>query len=166
MKKLIMATVMVLLLAGTVWAGKKTMSSSQSVDINAPASKVWAVLVDPNNWTKDNPVIVKSKLVKGDGESVGSVIKFQPIVGKRKPKAKLTISISEKHKKLEYTVKLKMPGFKGIMGFTLVEKNGVTTLTNYEKATHRFIEKFIRQEDMDKEHLDWVKAVKKIVESK
>ena len=163
MKRLIFATIVVGVLAGMLHAAEKKMSTYQTVEINAPAEKVWAILVDANNWAQDNPTVKESKLIEGDGEQVGSVIKCTLVVGGKKARPKFTVSISEKYKKLEYTIDLAM--VEGVTGFTLEEKDGITKLTNYEIASGALL-KFIKQQDMDTEHLEWANSVKRRAETK
>jgi len=160
MKRIILLMTAMIFMSTVAFSAKK-LSSSQSVKINAPTEKVWAVLIDPNNWPKDNPAVHKAKLVSGDGESVGSVIKFMPVVGGKKTHATLTITISEKNRKIEYEVKLH--GGKAVMGFELSAQNGTTVLTNYEKA-EGLILRFISQQDMDEEHRLWAESVKRRAE--
>jgi len=160
MKKIVLLMAAVVFMSAVAFGAKK-LSSSQSVKIYAPAEKVWAVLTDPNNWPKDNPAVHRAKVVSGDGESVGSVIKFMPVVGGKKTHATLTITISEKNRKIEYEAKLH--GGKAIMGFELSDQNGATVLTNYEKA-EGLILNFVSQRDLDEEHRLWAESVKRRAE--
>ncbi|OGP55774.1 MAG: hypothetical protein A2V67_13665 [Deltaproteobacteria bacterium RBG_13_61_14] len=161
MKKVLVSVIFAALCFSVACSGKK-IYSSQSVEIQAPASEVWAVLVDPDHWAEDNPSVAEAKLVEGDGEAVGSVIKFKPVVGGRKVKVTLTVAQSEKHQKIEYTIKA--PAVKSVMGFELSEQDGVTKLTNYEDAQGLLL-RFTSQEDTDAEHREWVEAVKRKVEA-
>ena len=162
MQNKIAMLVLLALCIGMTGAAKEK-STSQSVEINAPASQVWAVLVDADQWADDNPAVKQSKLISGDGEKVGSLIEYTPVVGKLSPvKLKVTLTVSEKNQKLEYLAD--QTGVKMVMGFELTEKNGVTTLTNYERASG-FITQAVSQSNMDEEHRLWAKAVKKRVEN-
>jgi hypothetical protein len=155
----IMAALCLFLLLTGAALGK---DSSQSVEIKAPASRVWAVLIDVNHWADDNPAVRKSELIGGNGESVGSVIQYYPVVGKVKPvKLEVTITVSEKNARLEY--KGGAAGVDMVMGFELREKDGVTTLTNYEHA-RGYTVNLVSQQNMDAEHRQWAEAVKKRVE--
>ena len=158
----IFAMLTVLVALSIIAAGAaKEKSTSQSVEINAPASEVWAVLVDAEHWAQDNPAVKQSKLVSGDGEKTGSLIEYTPVVGKLSPvELKVKLTVSEKNQKLEYVAS--QPGVEMVMGFELTEKNGVTTLTNYELASG-FITRAVSQSNMDEEHRLWANAVKKRV---
>jgi carbon monoxide dehydrogenase subunit G len=157
------AMLVLLALSISLSGAVKEKSTSQSVEINAPASKVWPVLVDADHWVDDNPAVKQSKLISGDGEKAGSLIEYTPVVGKVSPvKLKVTLTVSEKNQKLEYVAD--QPGVKMVMGFELTEKNGVTTLTNYERASG-FIPQAVSQANMDEEHRLWAKAVKNRVEN-
>ena len=161
MKRIIIYTLTVACCGVIAYAAAKQLSSRQSADINAPASKVWTILVDPNTWAEDNPAVKKAKLISGNGEAVGSVVEFYPVVGKKSIKATLTVKVSEKLKKLEFDVKLL--GATAIMGFELTEQDGKCTLVNYETATGAMVN-MISQEDMDWEHKEWVQSVKRRAE--
>lgn len=163
MKKVLTTVMGGLLVLGLV-AAVTEKKSSQSVEIKAPAAEVWKVLIDVNHWPDQNPAVKSAKLVSGDGEKVGSVIEFYPVIGKMKPmKVTLTIAGSEKNRKLEYTAKV-TGGVITVMGFELKEADGTTTLINYEHAKGPAV-MLISQEDMDNEHRQWVESVKKRVEA-
>jgi len=157
------AMLALLALCLTLAGAAKDKTTTQSVEIKAPASKVWAVLVDANHWADDNPAVKQSKLVSGDGEQVGSRIEYTPVVGKVAPvKLKVKLTVSEKNHKLEYVAD--QTGVDMVMGFELSEKKGVTTLSSYEVASG-FITRAVSQDQMDEEHRLWAEAVKERVES-
>jgi len=152
-------------LPGIGMAGE--ISTSQSAEVNASAEEVWALLIDANHWADWNPAVSDATLAKGNGEDVGSVVKFVPVIGGKKAvKVKLTLARSEKPGIYEFTAKA--PGMKIVFGFSVEEKEGVCTVTSYETikgpGTGAF-EALYGQEGLDREHRDWVEAIKKKLES-
>ncbi len=164
MKRMILILALVFISSAVVLAAKR-FTTSQSGQVNAPASAVWALLIDAGNWADWNPAVIESKIIKGDGESVGSVVKFLPMIGDKKAVArvKLKIAISEKPDKLEFHAKV--PGAKIVFGFTISEKDGVSKVTSYETITG-FMAGRITQENLDKEHHMWVEAIRKKLETR
>ena len=142
------------------------LSTSQSVEVNASPEQVWALIVDADNWAAWNPAVKKSKLKKGDGEQTGSVVEFTPIIGgKSAPKVKLKLEKSQKPNRHEFTAKA--PGLKIVFGRTVTQKDGVTIVTSYETITGPGAVGFkamYGQEGLDREHREWVHAIKKKLE--
>ena len=142
------------------------MSTSQSAVVNASPDQVWALLVDADRWAEWNPAVKKSELKKGDGEKIGSVVKFTPIIGgKSAPPVKLKLEKSDKPNKYEFTSRA--PGMNIVFGFSIVEKDGVTTVTSYETITGMGTAGFkalYGQDGLDREHREWVEAIKKMLE--
>ncbi len=147
----------------------KELSTSKSAEVNAPASNVWALLVDADHWADWNAAVKSSKLIEGNGEAVGSKVKFVPIIGDKKAPMpiKLTVEKSKRTEKLEYTAKVL--GMNIVFGFTLEQKDGVCTVESYEKisgAGSGLFAKFFTQEGLDKEHRVWVESIKKKLEAR
>lgn len=174
MKKSMAATIAIVTL---LWASAgicAELATSQSIEVNASPEEVWALLVDADNWAEWNPAVKKSELIKGDGEETGSVVEFTPIIGgKNAPKVKLTLVKSDKplpggdgvwtHEFSSSSV-----GIKIVFGRTITHKDGVTTVTSYEKITGPGAAAFkamYGQEGLDREHREWVEAIKKKLES-
>jgi mxaD protein len=62
-----------LALAGAALAAAPTLSTTKSIEIDAPASKVWTVVKDfsgLNNW---HPAVAKDEIVEGKDDTVGAV---------------------------------------------------------------------------------------------
>ncbi len=168
MTKKIAAVFMAALVATSVVMAAKQISTTQSAEVAAPADAVWALLKDVNNWAEWNPAVLKAKIKKGDGESLGTVVKFNPMIGDKKgPPVKLTLTKSEKNKVLEYSSD--MPGLKVIFGFSIEPSGDKNKVTSYETITGPGVagfEVFGGQEALDIEHRQWVEAIKKKLEGK
>lgn len=168
MKKYLSGIIITLLLTGLAYSAAKQISTTQSGEVNASTENVWALLIDVNKWAEWNPAAVKkATLVEGDGEHVGSVVEFHPIIGgKKAPKVKLTLIKSQKPSLYEFSAE--EHGMDIVLGFTITEKDGVATVTSYETISGRGVRIFesrYGQEGLDQEHMDWVEAIKKKLES-
>jgi len=163
MKKWLIALLLLPALASVALA-EKTLSTSQAADIRAPATAIWQLLTDADAWSEWNSAVIKSRLVEGNGEEEGSVVKFKPLIGDFKPPAKVKLKLvrSEKYKIHEFHAR--MLGSKIVFGRKLEEKNGVTKVTSYEKITG-LMARFISRENLDKEHRMWVDSIKEKLES-
>jgi len=145
------------------------ISTAQRGTIKTSAAEIRALLADVNHWADWCPAVGQAELIQGDGQTVGSRIKFHPVIaGKKLPTAvKLTLSKSEPPGLLEYTGS--QPGLKITRGWKLEEKEGVCEITSYETITGPGVKAFIRlygKDGLDQEHRTWVEAIKKKIESK
>ena len=162
------------------------LSTAQSIEVRATPCQVWALLVNADKWSEWNPAVQSSKLVKGDGHTVGSKIRFTPVIGDKKSPLPITLTLHEysKPEKLEY--KAGMSGMHITFGFTIEAakpcshcrqnnpepcpcKSEPQTLkvTSYETisgAGSGLFKVFFSQEGLDKEHQTWVQAIKKQLE--
>ncbi len=174
MKKSMAVTIAIVTL---LWAAAgicAELASSQSIEVNASPEEVWALLVDADNWAEWNPSVKKAELKKGDGEKIGSVVEFMPIIGgKNAPKVKLTLAksdkpVAESDGVWTHEFSASSAGIKILFGRTITHKYGVTTVTSYEKisgpGTNAF-KAMYGQEGLDREHREWVEAIKKKLES-
>jgi carbon monoxide dehydrogenase subunit G len=144
------------------------ISTSQSEQVNASPDEVWALLIDADNWASWNSAVKTSKITKGNGSDVGSVVTFNPIIGgKDAPKVKLKLEKSDEPN--TYAFSSKAPGIQVIFGFTIIEKDGGCEVTSYETITGPGASGFkaiYGQDGLDQEHRTWVEDIKKKLESK
>ena len=174
MNKSMAATIAIVTL---LWASAgicAELATSQSIEANASPEEAWALLVDADNWAEWNPAVRKAELKEGDGEKIGSVVEFSPIIGgKNAPKVKLNLAKSDKPLNdaegiWTHEFSASSVGIKIVFGRTITHKDGVTTVTSYEKITGPGAAAFkamYGQEGLDREHRVWVEAIKKKLES-
>ena len=133
MKKLVMIIIFIILIACLIlWVKGNAMREIQTeIEINASPEKVWAVLVDIDNWDKWNPIIVQA----GGDATVGSelTITMRGEDGKDGPKYMPIVTNLEKSTSFEWRAKM-MSEFMFTNGrvFKLEKSNTGTRLVNKE----------------------------------
>jgi len=166
MKRTGLAVALVLLAAAAVMAAN-SISTSQSGTIKADPEKIWALLVDADHWADWCPAVQKAELIKGDGKTVGSQVRFWPIIGGKKgPAVVLTVSKIEPLRLLEYTAN--PPGMKIVFGKKIEVKDGVSEFTSYETIDGPGVPVFVKlygQDGLDQEHRAWVDGLRKKLEA-
>jgi hypothetical protein len=167
MKRAVIIAVLILAAASAVIAADE-VSTAQSGRVNSPPAAVWALLVDANHWADWCPAVEKAELVKGDGQAVGSEVKFWPVIGGKKSPAaiKLGLSKSEPNRLLEY--RASQPGMEIVFGWRIEEKDGGCVFTSYETISGPGVKLFLKmygQDGLDQEHRAWVDSMVKKLES-
>ncbi|HUT52684.1 MAG TPA: SRPBCC family protein [bacterium] len=144
------------------------ISTSQSGMVIAPPAAIWALLADVNHWADWCPAVEKAQIVKGDGQTPNSQVKFRPVIGgKKTPTAiKLVLSKSEPNRLLEY--RGGPAGMDITLGWKIEEKDGGSEFTSYETISGPGVKLFLKlygQSGLDQEHRAWVEAARKKLES-
>ena len=156
-----------LLLLATAVVAATSISTSQSGTIKADPEKIWTLLVDANHWADWCPAVRKAELIKGDVKTVGSRVKFWPVIGGKKgPAVILTLSKIAPLRLLEYTAS--QPGMNIVFGKKIEVKDGTSEFTSDETIGGSGAPVFVRiygQDGLDQEHREWVEAIKKKLES-
>jgi mxaD protein len=62
-----------LALAAAAWAAAPPLSTTKSIDIDAPAAKVWTVVKEFNGLNTWHPAVAKDEIVEGTNDAVGAV---------------------------------------------------------------------------------------------
>jgi len=166
MKRCFAVFALALLISVSAGAAKE-LSTSQSLVVNASAEQVWALLVDADNWAEWNPAVAKAKVVKGAVETPGGKVKFTPVIGGKK-----AVSVTLKVDKVSSPELLEFiaggPGPAIVFGFKVEYWKDGVTVTSYETITGPtavFFEKMYGQDGLDREHREWVEAIKEKLES-
>jgi len=160
-------TFTLILMAATAAIAANSIGTTQSGVIKADPEKIWALLLNANHWADWCPAVSKAELVKGDGKTVGSQVKFWPVIGGKKgPAVILTVSKIEPLRLLEYTAS--QPGMKIVFGKKIEGKDGASEFTSYETIDGPGVPLFVGlygQDGLDQEHRAWVDGLRKKLES-
>lgn len=137
----------------------------KSMEINAPAEKIWDQLIDLHKWPEWKSFI-KDTWSKDDALSMGTRFKMKIAVKGLAPTLSATICDFNPPKSLVWA-----GGAKGIMsaehGFTLDEKDGKTVVTSWEEFSGVLVGLILLvlgKKTLDKLHENWVNAIKERVE--
>ena len=126
-----------------------------TIDIDAPPSVVWDVLVDLDAYADWNPFIVSASGSVATGERL--VNRIEP-PGGRGMTFKPTVTEVEDQRTFEWLGRLGMPGiFDGRHRFELTERDGRTTLEHSEEFSGILV-RFMRK-SLDSHSLDGFEAM-------
>jgi hypothetical protein len=156
--------VMVMVLAAAAVIAADEVKTSQTGPVNGPPVAMWSLLKDVGRWADWCSAVEKAELVKGDGVTVGSEVKFWPIIADKKTPTpiKLVVSKSEPNRLLEY--RARSAGMEIVFGFRLEEKVLGSEFTSYENISGPGAKMFLKlygQQGLDQEHRAWVEGAAK-----
>lgn len=135
----------------------------KSIELDAPAEKIWEQLVDVKSWPEWKPFITKARIAGYDSLTNGARIKMSLLAGG--PAAaplSVTVNAFDKPRYLSWE-----GGIKGLLhaehSFCLEEKGGKTRVTTYEKFAGPLLWFMLRlapREDLEQLHEKWLQAIK------
>ncbi len=104
------------------------MTFSTTIEIQAPAARVWSVLTDVANWTQWNSTVTQVDGYVAVGQKVTVRTKASP--GQAFP---VRVSVLEAPTRMTWTGGMPLGLFRGVRTFTLREHDGVTTFDMREE---------------------------------
>ncbi len=141
------------------------LRAEKSIEINAPAEKVWGLMTQISRWAEWIPVIHSAEPVKGEALEPGSRFKFKPELGMLS--INLAVTVIESDPPLHVTWKGGGPGVSAVHAFDLDEKEGITRLTSSETFSGLAVPLLrlaFGQKDLDNLHQRWIEGLKQAAE--
>lgn len=104
------------------------MTFSTTIEIQAPAARVWSVLTDVANWTRWNSTVTHVEGYVALGQKV--TVRTTGSPGQAFP---VRVSVLEAPTRMVWTGGMPLGLFKGVRTYTLREQAGVTTFAMHEQ---------------------------------
>ena len=141
------------------------MKVEKSIEVKAPAERIWSLMVKIESWPDFIPVVRSAKLVSGEPMARGSKMRFTPELGLIKVPLTVTIVESDPPRRLAWGGG--GPGVSAVHSFDLVEKDGKTTIISKESFTGFgvvFLRLAVSQKDLENLHVKWIEGLKQEAE--
>ncbi|HUT52072.1 MAG TPA: SRPBCC domain-containing protein [bacterium] len=142
----------------------------KSIEVEAPAVEVWDAMMDVKSWPQWKPFMPKASLAGGyESVTCGTKIKMSVMIG-GPASVPLKVSVVDFQKPGRLAWEGGVKGvFHAIHSFDFKDKGGKTLVTSREIFTGALlpvVKLMVTEDDLNKLHEDWVKAIKKRVENK
>lgn len=148
-----------------------TISVEKTIEIEAPAAKIWEQLIDVKSWASWKPFVKKARIGGGHEHiGLGSNIKMSLLVGSGVASAPLSVTV------VEFDAPRALAwegGVKGLVhaihGFELKEGQGKTVVVSRETFTGALLSLMtllVSKQELEDLHEAWLKAIKARVTGK
>jgi hypothetical protein len=146
------------------------LTVEKSIEVEAPAAEVWNAMMDVKSWPQWKPFMTKASVAGGyQSVTCGTKIKMSVMIGgPASVPLKVTVVDFQKPSRLAWEGGVKGI-FHAIHSFDLVDQGGKTRVTSRETFTGALlpaVKLIVTEDDLNRLHEEWVKAIKKHVENK
>ena len=137
------------------------IKAEKTIEINAPADKLWKLMQDIPAWPKWFPSLKAAGAVSGQPMAKGSVLYFK--LGLVGPAMKMQVTVTESVPNQRVTWAGGMLGVTGVHSFDFQAQGNQTKVISRETLQGPmvgFLKILFGDDDLGKLHQDWITALK------